>query len=162
MARSLTVAKKIPLLGGRKSLPVAKQVLLLLACPYLEGSTSTTQSLIVAREVRLLRSCESLTVAKKVLLLLAHAYLKGSTNMPQSLIVACKSGSPGATVAYCSKKVLLLLARAYFKGFTVAKLDLVRAIDGRGSLRGSGFKILKDFAAGLIDKCKGSYLDTRT
>jgi len=39
----------------------------------------------------------------------------------------------------------------------IAKQDLVLAIDGSGSLRESGFKILKDFAAGLIDKYKGSY-----
>merc|ERR1719327_538820 len=39
----------------------------------------------------------------------------------------------------------------------VAKQDLVLAIDGSGSLRESGFKILKDFAIGLIDKYKGHY-----
>jgi len=39
----------------------------------------------------------------------------------------------------------------------IAKQDLVLAIDGSGSLRESGFKILKDFAAGLIDKYKGKY-----
>jgi len=39
----------------------------------------------------------------------------------------------------------------------IAKQDLVLAIDGSGSLRESGFKILKDFAAGLIDKYKGEY-----
>ena len=69
---------------------------------------------------------------------------------PQSLTVARRS---------CSSW------RAYFKGFTVAKLDLVRAIDGSGSLRGSGSKTLKDFAAGLIDKYKGSdfgYEDMRS
>ena len=38
----------------------------------------------------------------------------------------------------------------------IAKLHLVLAIDGSGSLRGSGFKILKDFEAGLIDKYEGS------
>merc|ERR1719181_1925336 len=35
--------------------------------------------------------------------------------------------------------------------------DLVLAIDGSGSLRESGFKILKEFAAGLIDRYKGEY-----
>jgi len=39
----------------------------------------------------------------------------------------------------------------------IAKQDLVLAIDGSGSLQEDGFKILKDFAAGLIDKYKGSY-----
>merc|ERR1719236_384145 len=39
----------------------------------------------------------------------------------------------------------------------VAKQDLVLAIDGSGSLRESGFKILKDFAIGLIDRYKGHY-----
>merc|ERR1719460_1196569 len=39
----------------------------------------------------------------------------------------------------------------------IAKQDLVLAIDGSGSLRESGWKILKDFAAGLIDKYKGEY-----
>merc|ERR1719443_2662539 len=39
----------------------------------------------------------------------------------------------------------------------IAKQDLVLAIDGSGSLRQDGFKILKDFAAGLIDKYKGHY-----
>jgi hypothetical protein len=34
----------------------------------------------------------------------------------------------------------------------IAKQDLVLAIDGSGSLRESGYKILKDFAASLIDK----------
>jgi len=39
----------------------------------------------------------------------------------------------------------------------IAKQDLVLAIDGSGSLRESGYKILKDFAASLIDKYKGQY-----
>jgi hypothetical protein len=39
----------------------------------------------------------------------------------------------------------------------IAKQDLVLAIDASGSLRDTGFKILKNFAAGLIDKYKGSY-----
>merc|ERR1719421_415212 len=39
----------------------------------------------------------------------------------------------------------------------IAKQDLVLAIDGSGSLRESGWKILKDFAVGLIDKYKGEY-----
>jgi hypothetical protein len=39
----------------------------------------------------------------------------------------------------------------------IAKQDLVLAIDGSGSLRETGWKILKDFAAGLIDKYKGEY-----
>jgi len=34
---------------------------------------------------------------------------------------------------------------------------LVLAIDGSGSLRETGWKILKDFAAGLMDKYKGEY-----
>ena len=34
----------------------------------------------------------------------------------------------------------------------IAKHDLVLAIDGSGSLRESVFKLLKNFAAGLIDK----------
>jgi hypothetical protein len=33
----------------------------------------------------------------------------------------------------------------------------VIAIDGSGSLRESGFKILRDFTAGLIDKYMGKY-----
>merc|ERR1719310_1384220 len=39
----------------------------------------------------------------------------------------------------------------------IAKQDLVLAIDGSGSLRETGWKILKDFAAGLMDKYKGEY-----
>merc|ERR1719482_608177 len=39
----------------------------------------------------------------------------------------------------------------------IAKQDLVMAIDGSGSLRESGWKILKDFAAKYVDKCKGMY-----
>merc|ERR1719265_3050424 len=39
----------------------------------------------------------------------------------------------------------------------IAKQDLVLAIDGSGSLRQDGYKILKDFAAGLIDKYMGKY-----
>jgi hypothetical protein len=39
----------------------------------------------------------------------------------------------------------------------VAKQDLVLAIDASGSLRETGFKIIKDFAAGLIDKYMGKY-----
>merc|ERR1719409_1303154 len=39
----------------------------------------------------------------------------------------------------------------------VAKQDLVLAIDASGSLREDGFKIIKDFAAGLIDKYMGKY-----
>merc|ERR1719181_986969 len=35
--------------------------------------------------------------------------------------------------------------------------DLVLAIDGSGSLREDGFKILKNFAVGLIDRYKGHY-----
>merc|ERR1719392_422676 len=39
----------------------------------------------------------------------------------------------------------------------IAKQDLVLAIDGSGSIGEGGFKILKDFAVGLIDKYKGEY-----
>ena len=39
----------------------------------------------------------------------------------------------------------------------IAKQDLVIAIDGSGSLRESGFKIVKNFAAELIDRYKGKY-----
>merc|ERR1719199_1970488 len=39
----------------------------------------------------------------------------------------------------------------------IAKQDLVLAIDASGSLREDGYKILKDFAAGLIDKYMGKY-----
>jgi hypothetical protein len=39
----------------------------------------------------------------------------------------------------------------------VAKQDLVIAIDGSGSLRESGFKIIRDFAADLIDRYKSKY-----
>ena len=53
MARSITVARKVRLLGGHKSLAVAKKVLLLLALAYLEGSTSMAQSLTVAKKVLL-------------------------------------------------------------------------------------------------------------
>jgi hypothetical protein len=39
----------------------------------------------------------------------------------------------------------------------IAKQDLVFSIDGSGSLRESGYKILKSFAASYIDKYKGKY-----
>merc|ERR1719392_547505 len=39
----------------------------------------------------------------------------------------------------------------------IAKQDLVLAIDGSGSIGEGGFKILKNFAAGLVDKYKGQY-----
>jgi len=39
----------------------------------------------------------------------------------------------------------------------IAKQDLVIAIDASGSLREDGYKILKGFAAGLIDKYMGKY-----
>merc|ERR1719240_2530069 len=39
----------------------------------------------------------------------------------------------------------------------IAKQDLVLAIDGSGSIGEDGFKILKNFAAGLVDKYKGQY-----
>jgi len=39
----------------------------------------------------------------------------------------------------------------------VAKQDLVLAIDGSGSLRASGFEILKGFSASLIERYKGEY-----
>jgi hypothetical protein len=39
----------------------------------------------------------------------------------------------------------------------IAKQDLVIAIDGSGSLRESGFKIIRDFAAELIDRYKSKY-----
>ena len=37
----------------------------------------------------------------------------------------------------------------------IARQDLRLAIDGSGSLRESSYQILKDFAASLIEKCKG-------
>ena len=39
----------------------------------------------------------------------------------------------------------------------IAKQDLVFAIDPSGSLRESGFKFIKGFSAGLVDKYMGSY-----
>jgi len=39
----------------------------------------------------------------------------------------------------------------------IAKQDLVISIDSSGSLREKGFKILKDFSAGLIDRYMGMY-----
>jgi len=39
----------------------------------------------------------------------------------------------------------------------VAKQDLVMAIDSSGSLRESGFTIVKGFAAKLIENYKGEY-----
>merc|ERR1719265_1159390 len=39
----------------------------------------------------------------------------------------------------------------------IAKQDLVLAIDASGSLREDGFKIIKDFAAGRMDKYMGKY-----
>ena len=40
----------------------------------------------------------------------------------------------------------------------IAKQDLVFSIDGNGSLRESGYKILKNFAASYIDKYEGEYV----
>jgi len=39
----------------------------------------------------------------------------------------------------------------------IAKQDLVISIDGSGSLRNSGFEIIRNFAAGLIDRYKSKY-----
>jgi uncharacterized protein YegL len=41
----------------------------------------------------------------------------------------------------------------------IAKQDLVIAIDGSGSLRTTGFDIIRDFAAELIDRYKSKYFD---
>ena len=41
----------------------------------------------------------------------------------------------------------------------IAKQDLVIAIDGSGSLRTTGFDIISDFAAELIDRYKSKYFD---
>ena len=41
----------------------------------------------------------------------------------------------------------------------IAKQDLVIAIDGSGSLRTTGFDIISDFAAELVDRYKSKYFD---
>merc|ERR1719454_1270640 len=66
-----------------------------------------------------------------------------------------KCPKPSSRIRYGIKKCNAFDCRG--DEVCIAKQDLVLAIDASGSLREDGYKILKDFAAGLIDKYMGKY-----